>query len=263
MKANGIKCFVSKSNGGPVTCDMPQAYEKSLNQISKAAKAGDNAAASKMVNFTKAVRGAGKVINATLGPAALAFEAGFAVPIGLFEYAQGKPADEIVDTLTYGLVGKSKEDKLKETIPNYQEFQDLDKAFTGFRGSLNKLGMPRDPNNLRPGKGTDELYKNFVEKQKPFMQETVPPSLGFKDFDLDMYDQTKKAIEEAKEKFASEDLERAENRKTPFSFDYDEMANGGIAGLSGGDKSGPAPESGPTPHGEEGLQGLFNRVKKA
>jgi hypothetical protein len=39
---------------------------------------------------------------------------------------------------------------------------------------------------------------------------------------------------------------------------YSPMAGGGIAGLSGGDKSGPAPESGPQ---SQGLQGLMNRVK--
>jgi hypothetical protein len=39
---------------------------------------------------------------------------------------------------------------------------------------------------------------------------------------------------------------------------YNPMAGGGIAGLSGGDKSGPAPESGPQ---SQGLQGLMNRVK--
>ena len=38
---------------------------------------------------------------------------------------------------------------------------------------------------------------------------------------------------------------------------YD-FSKGGIAGLSGGDKSGPAPESGPQ---SQGLQGLMNRVK--
>ena len=39
------------------------------------------------------------------------------------------------------------------------------------------------------------------------------------------------------------------------AYDFSE---GGIAGLSGGDKSGPAPESGPQ---SQGLQGLMNRVK--
>ena len=39
-------------------------------------------------------------------------------------------------------------------------------------------------------------------------------------------------------------------------------ANGGRAGLSGGDTSGPPPISGPTPHGDEGLPAAFKRVKK-
>jgi hypothetical protein len=40
------------------------------------------------------------------------------------------------------------------------------------------------------------------------------------------------------------------------------FSKGGIAGLSGGKKSGPAPISGPTPHGDEGLPAAFKRVKK-
>ena len=36
------------------------------------------------------------------------------------------------------------------------------------------------------------------------------------------------------------------------------LANGGIAGLSGGDKSGPPPERGPNP---QGLLSLKNRVR--
>jgi len=261
MKANGIKCFVSKSNGGPVTCDMPQAYEKSLNQISKAAKAGDSAAASKMANFTKAVRGAGKVINATLGPAALAYEVGFAVPIGLFEYAQGKPAEEIVNTLTYGIAGKDREDRLKEEMPTYGQGDTLQSAFDGFRSSLNKLGMPRDPNNLRPGKGTKDMLKTFEERKEPFMRVNPQVEEG-RFFDLDMFYKNLAESRALEEKLAKEDLERQEKRKTPFSFDYGGMADGGIAGLSGGDKSGPAPESGPTPHGEEGLPGILKRVNK-
>ena len=50
---------------------------------------------------------------------------------------------------------------------------------------------------------------------------------------------------------------RYENFSPRFNT-YNPMAGGGIAGLSGGDKSGPAPESGPQ---SQGLQGLMNRVK--
>ena len=42
----------------------------------------------------------------------------------------------------------------------------------------------------------------------------------------------------------------------PFDFDYGEFSNGGIAGLSGGDKSGPPPERGPN---SEGLLSLMKR----
>ena len=42
----------------------------------------------------------------------------------------------------------------------------------------------------------------------------------------------------------------------PFDFSYGEFSNGGIAGLSGGDKSGPPPERGPD---SEGLRSLMKR----
>ena len=51
-------------------------------------------------------------------------------------------------------------------------------------------------------------------------------------------------------------------RGDPNAFDEFSAADGGMAGLSGGKKSGPAPISGPTPHGDEGLPAAFKRVKK-
>ena len=53
--------------------------------------------------------------------------------------------------------------------------------------------------------------------------------------------------------------ERAEKAKLSlpnFDFSYGEFSNGGIAGLSGGDKSGPPPERGPD---SEGLRSLMKR----
>ncbi len=47
-----------------------------------------------------------------------------------------------------------------------------------------------------------------------------------------------------------------------LSYRTGPFAGGGIAGLSGGKKSGPPPISGPTPDGDEGLPGIFKRVKK-
>ena len=51
---------------------------------------------------------------------------------------------------------------------------------------------------------------------------------------------------------------RYENFSPRFNT-YNPMAGGGIASLSGGDKSGPAPESGPQP---QGLPYVYNRVKR-
>jgi len=258
MKKQGIPCFVKRANGGPVTCDMPQAYEKSLNQISKAANAGDNVAQSKLLNFRKAVGGAGSVIKGVLGPAAIAAEIGIAIPIGLFDYAQGKPTEEIVNTLTYGLEGKSRDDRLKEEMPTYGQGDKLQKAFDGYLSTLNKLGTPRDPNQLRPGKKTDDMLKTFEERKEPFMR--VNPQLEEgRFFDLDMFDKNVAESRAAEEKLAKEDLERQEKRKTPFDLSDPFMAAGGGIAKEAGDSSGPAPESGPM---SQGLPSLMKRGMK-
>jgi len=257
MKKLGIKCQLA--NG--INCNMPQAYEKSLNQLSKASYAGDSAAAAKMTNFAKSVRGAGSIVKGVLGPAALAWEVGVGVPLGLFEYAQGKPADEIISSLTYGLAGTDRETKLKEIFPEYGQGDALEKTYKGFLSSFNKLGEIRDPESLRPGKQI--TMEDVMEKAQPFMKQTVPPSLGFKEFDLDMF---RKNIDESRaveKKLIDQDLERKEQRTTdPFTAYSDDFmaAGGGIAGLSGGIDEGPQirsmnPDSG-------GLKGLLNRVKK-
>jgi len=87
--------------------------------------------------------------------------------------------------------------------------------------------------------------------------------LGQLDFAKINKEQANKIINLGKRKI-DEDLIRrtAQNVITnkmnnPLNLDLG-FYSGGRVGLSGGDKSGPAPESGPTP---QGLQGLFNRVK--
>ena len=260
MKKQGIPCFVKRANGGPVTCDMPQAYEKSLNQISKAAQAGDSAAQSKLLNFRNAVKGAGGVIKGVLGPAAIAAEIGIAIPIGLFDYAQGKPTEEIVNTLTYGLGGKSREDRLKEEMPTYGQGDALQSAFDGYLSTLNRLGEIRDPESLRPGKKADDMLKTFYERQEPFMRVNPQVEQG-QMFDLDMFRKNVAESRAAEEKLAEEDLKRKQERRTdPFTaYSDDFMAAGGGIAKEAGDSSGPPPESGPN---SQGLQGLLNRVKK-
>ena len=225
MKENGIKCIVSKSNGGPVTCDMPQAYEKSLNELSTKAQAGDQAAAAKMTNFAKSVRGAGSVIKGVLGPAALVFEAGIAIPLGLFEYSQGKPATEIVDSLTYGLFGKSREDRLKEQMPAYGQVENLQ----------NIDQRIQDLGRLQEGtRGQKLRSKPKFEKAKEEFQTAAEPFLSLEDPTAAMLENLKQS-EDLRQKLIDEDLQRKQERKTPFDLSDPFMAaKGGRAGFKVG-----------------------------
>jgi hypothetical protein len=70
-------------------------------------------------------------------------------------------------------------------------------------------------------------------------------------------------IQRVKEAEAQKNLLRSQSRGfgTPVMADQF-LAGGGIAGLSGGKKSGPPPISGPTPDGDEGLPAAFKNVRK-
>ena len=244
MKNLGIKCRLA--NG--VNCNMPQAYEKSLNELSRKAQVGDSAAASKMTNFTKAVRGAGNIIKGTLGPAALAFEAGIAIPIGLFEYAQGKPATEIINTLTYGGFGKSREDRLKELMPEYgqvEKLRSLDESL-------------QDLERLQEGtRGQRLRSKPLFEKTTEEFQTLAKPYLSSEDPTAAMLENLQKS-QDLRQKLIDEDLQKKQDRTTQFDLSNPFMAaGGGIAKMAGVDQ-GPPPESGPN---SQGLQGLMKRVR--
>ena len=244
MKDLGIKCRLA--NG--VNCNMPQAYEKSLNELSTKAQAGDSAAAAKMTNFTKSVRGAGNIIKGTLGPAALLFEAGIAVPIGLFEYAQGKPATEIVDSLTYGLFGKSREDRLRELDPTYGAAENL-QNISGRLTNLERLQKGTRGQRIRSKPQFEKTMDQFETASKPFLDTGDPQKALLENI---------QKSQDLKQKLIDEDLQRKEDRTTQFDLSDPFMAaGGGIAKLAGVD-SGPPPSSGPN---SQGLQGLMKRVR--
>ena len=244
MKNLGIKCRLA--NG--VNCNMPQAYEKSLNELSRKAQFGDSAAASKMTNFTKAVRGAGNIIKGTLGPAALAFEVGVAIPIGLFEYAQGKPATEIINTLTYGGFGKSREDRLKELMPEYgqvEKLRSLDESL-------------QDLERLQGGtRGQRLRSKPLFEKTTEEFQTLAKPYLSSEDPTAAMLENLQKS-QDLRQKLIDEDLQKKQDRTTQFDLSNPFMAAGGGIAKEAGDSSGPPPEKGPM---SQGLPGLLKRVR--
>jgi len=178
-----------------------------------------------MTNFAKSVRGAGSVIKGVLGPAALVFEAGIAVPLGLFEYSQGKPATEIVDSLTYGLFGKSREDRLKEQMPAYGQVENLQNIDQRIQ-NLERLQKGTRGQKLRS--------KPKVEKAKEEFQTAAEPFLSLEDPTAAMLENLKQS-EDLRQKLIDEDLQRKEERKTPFDLSDPFMAaKGGRAGFKVG-----------------------------
>jgi hypothetical protein len=256
MKANGIKCIVSKSNGGPVTCDMPQAYEKSLNELGAKAQAGDNVAQSKLLEFGKKTAKAGRVIKNVLGPYAIATEIALGVPLGLYGYAKGQPLSEIANTFSYGLVGQSQDERLKKEMPDYGAAQNLDKVFERL-SNLERLEKGTRGQILRSKPKVEQVRKDLDFAIQPFTRVSPQTESGqFLDPDLYMRNifktaETKTADEEAMK-------EKALERKTPFDLSDPFMAAGGGIAKLAGVSSGPPPESGPN---SQGLQGLMKRVK--
>ena len=70
MKNLGIKCQLSSG----INCSNPQAYTKSLNELSEKAAQGNTEAASKLKNFSSKALKTGKVLKNVLGPLAVASE---------------------------------------------------------------------------------------------------------------------------------------------------------------------------------------------
>ena len=65
-----IVCNLSKG----INCNNPQAYQKSINQLTQKAKQGDKAARSTLTRFTNIAGNAGRFIRSGLGPLAIASE---------------------------------------------------------------------------------------------------------------------------------------------------------------------------------------------
>jgi hypothetical protein len=244
MKNLGIKCQLSSG----INCMDPRAYEKSLNELSTKAQAGDQAAAAKMTNFAKSVRGAGSVIKGVLGPAALVFEAGIAVPLGLFEYSQGKPATEIVNSLTYGLFGKSRDDRLRELDPTYGQAENLQNIGERLT-SLERLQEGTKGQRIRSKPKFQKADEEFKTVGKSFIEADDPKKALAENLEKS---------QDLREKLIDEDIKRKEDRKTKFDLSNPFMAAGGGIAKEAGDSSGPPPESGPM---SQGLQGLMKRVR--
>ena len=254
-KANGGR--IGFDQGLNVTACATKGVEKLKGDPSKLTP-GDKA---NVTAITKTIQG-GRFLKNMLGPTALAYEALFAAPFVAYEYAKGANKDEIISNATYGLFGKSEEEQLKEKYADYGKAQKLKDTYDD---SLRAENLSTQGGGYRTQAmnklKAENLNKKVLEQSKTF-NTILPPSKGFKgDFDLNMFFNAQALDQKRREEFAKEKKMRSKKRdilKPSTGLEAIELAGGGIA-KEAGDRSGPAPQSGPTP---QGLQGLFNRVKK-
>ena len=256
-------CPGNKVGGPPGSCDISEAMDNMLKQTN-AVKQGTvkGAEATRIANKTsKVVRfGTGKGLGAVLGPIGLAGEAVFEVAMAAPGYARGESGKRLLGDSILGLipgVGQSAEEEFAEyatkdgmsqldqqKIKDVNRFLELNNALPLAYKNITKGGRG-DPS--KGAKTFNKLYNEFSPLYNQFVG--GPPS------------------ESASTAFAEQqrinDLINADKaireKQRDIAMDEDFMAAGGGIAKMAGDRSGPPPQSGPN---SQGLQGLFNRVKK-
>ena len=250
-----------KAKGGRIEFNLggsPECIRRGLENLRTGNMSpGAKANARQLVKNPSALTRFAKFAVGPLGiPTEIAF-GGFFAATG---YATGANKDEIVNDLTFGLFGKSMDEQAQERNPLFNAAKNLDKTFSQYLANLDKEGKPLQGKDMR-GMRKKTTYEDVVKAMEPF-QRVNPQLESGQMFDLDMFDKAIATPQKLQEEKTQRALDRGFYKPGDRSIDPFQAADGGIAGLSGGVKSGPAPESGPTPHGEEGLPGILKRVKK-
>jgi hypothetical protein len=215
---------------------------------------------SNIKSFTKTASNA-RLLKNVLGPGALAYEGLFAAPFAVYDYASGRPGEDILKNfLTLGIADqKLYENELKRKFPDYgkaQYLMDFDDRLMEYErqmgGTTGQMRRAKPKLNI----ALDKFESDPTRLE--FAQTEDPAAALFENFLKSQ--EAEQAVAQDRANLAAE---RGFGESVPQldlgDFAYGEMANGGIAGLSGGVDKGPAPKSGPD---SQGLQGLLNRVKK-
>ena len=250
-----------KAKGGRVEFNLggsPECITRGLENLRTGNMSpGAKANARQLVKNPSALRNFTKF---ALGPLGIPTEIAIGGFFAATDYATGANKDEIISNLTFGGFGKSMEEQAQERNALFNAAKNLDKTFSQYLANLDKEGKPLQGKDMR-GMRKKTTYEDVVKAMEPF-QRVNPQLESGQMFDLDMFDKAIATPQELQEEKTQRALDRGFYKPGDRSIDPFQAADGGIAGLSGGVKSGPAPESGPTPHGEEGLPGILKRVKK-
>ena len=241
-KANGGR--IGFNEGLNVAACAARGVEKLQGDPSKITP-GDKA---NIKSITKTVQG-GRILKNILGPAALAYEGLFALPFAAYDYASGRPGEDIVKSaLSLGFLDeKLKQDELKKIYPEYGQVENLQNIGERVE-DLERLQSGTRGQKIRSKPKLEKTVEEFESAAQPFLENTQER----------MMENIMKSQEAEKQLQKEYDI-RSQERKTPFDLSDPFMAAGGGIAKMAGDRSGPPPQSGPN---SQGLQGLFNRVKK-
>ena len=145
-----LECKLEKG----VNCDDPMSYYKSLKEQEEIAAKGKGPNKIKAINKVKAAK---NFIYGTLGPYALALEAAIAAPIAGYQASKGALPSEILNTATYGLAGKDRDELIQEQsgkeIFKARDFLETgekldalrkDPIYGGYRGKADRIGALED-----------------------------------------------------------------------------------------------------------------------
>ena len=204
-------------------------------------------------NLTKTAQGI-RLAKNILGPAALAYEAAFALPFALYDYQAGRPGIDIAKNVaTFGLMDQKLRDaELKKIDPTYGQAQKLDEVSARF-DELERLSQfGTRGQRIRNKAKFENIVPELQQAYEPFMVDGV--------IDPNLYLQNIADSKEAEKELQRLYDIRGQERKSEFDLGDPFMAaGGGIAGLSGGIDEGPQTVS--MNPDSQGLRSLKNRVR--
>ena len=177
--------------------------------------------------ITKTVQG-GRLLKNVLGPGALAVEGLFALPFAAYDYASGRPGEDVFkNAITLGLMdNKLKTNELKKIYPEYGAADEL-KAINERVVNLDRLSKGTKGQRLRNKSKLKKVDEELEEAFKPFINvETGMP-------DINLYQENLEKSRDADQELLKQYNIRKQERTSPFDLSDPFMAaKGGIASLN-------------------------------
>ena len=273
LRKLGFKCKFAASSGGLGRCDDPMSYVDDIKKQEDLFKVQTSKApqAVKTLNTARKLNAARSLFTSTLGPGALAFEAVAALPIAYMGYKGGKSPENIIADSTFNLIGKSDKrvflDKAVEMgfdTANIKRAQDFFKKTEAFQKQDARADEFMGPDDMfMYPQMVQKAERDLLDVTKQFIDQETGEVIPERVAAFDQIPLVELGVAKDQADLATKRQEQVGGfLQSPVADYLPNFAGGGIAGLSGGKKSGPPPISGPTPDGDEGLPAAFKNVRK-